>query len=131
MIWRPSGAVFLALLGAACQDRTGPLPAPSAALSAEPADDAGISARRPSRRYYLGRTQDRCEIFWVDGDQVSFPTPALCPADLQPGERIRLAGKTCMREGSAPDRREPVVCPEPLFLQEARDHAAAAAAGAP
>jgi hypothetical protein len=128
VIGRMAGAGLLVLLVAACQDRGGSLPAPSAALSAEPAADAGVSARRPSRRYYLGRTQARCEVFWVDGDDVSFPTAALCPADLQPGERIRLAGKTCMREGSDPDRREPMVCPEPLYLQEARDHAAATGA---
>lgn len=128
MLRRMAGAGLLALLNAACQDRGGALPAPSVEASAEPAPDAGSSARRPTRRYYLGRSQVRCEIFWVDGDQVSSPSPTLCPADLQPGERIRLAGKTCMREGSDPDRREPVVCPEHLTLQEARERAGAPSA---
>jgi hypothetical protein len=28
---------------------------------------------------------------------------------------------TCLREGSSPERREPVVCPDPLTNQEKRD----------
>jgi len=57
----------------------------------------------------------------VDGDQVSAPQPTPCPPDLLPGERIRIAGLTCLREGSSPERREPVVCPDPLTNQEKRD----------
>ena len=47
------------------------------------------------------------------------PTP--CPLILEVGERIRVAGKTCVREGGGPDRVEPVVCPDPLTAFERRD----------
>lgn len=114
-------AILLALAG--CHDRGA---APSAgAPSASEAPPAAPSARRPTRRYYLGRTENRCEVFSVDHDEMSPPDPTPCPPDLLPGERIRIAGKTCIREGSDPDRREPVVCPDPLTNREKRDIAAA------
>jgi hypothetical protein len=47
------------------------------------------------------------------------PTP--CPLFLEVGERIRVAGKTCVREGGGPDRTEPVVCPDPLTNFEIHD----------
>jgi hypothetical protein len=71
------------------------------------------SARRPSRRYFLAHREGRCEVLVEPAGETSFrPTP--CPPDLLVGERIRLAGKTCFREGGDPDRIEPVVCPDPL-----------------
>lgn len=120
-------AALLGLLAAACHDGGGAPLASSAAPSASEAPAPAVSARRPARRYYLGRTQSRCEVFWVDPDQVSAPSATPCPPDLLPGERIRIAGKTCLREGSDPERREPVVCPDPLTNTEKRDLAAAAA----
>jgi hypothetical protein len=71
-------------------------------------------ARRPTRRLYLARTAARCEIYFADPGSVSPPLPTPCPGDLQVGERIRVAGKTCIREGGERDRVEPVVCPDPL-----------------
>jgi len=125
---RRSALAALSLtLAAACHDRGGAPPASSAALPASAASEApsaAASARRPTRRYFLGRTQNRCEVFWVEGDEVSTPQSTPCPPDLLPGERIRIAGKTCLREGSDPERREPVVCPDPLTNQEKRDLAA-------
>jgi hypothetical protein len=112
------GVGLLSLLVTGCRDRSGTSPAPPSE-EAEPA--AVSSARRPARRYYLGRILNRCEIFWVDGAEVSPPTLVACPLDLQPGERIRIAGKTCMREGSDPARHEPVVCPGDLTLKEQDD----------
>src|SRR5262245_44261166 len=105
---RRTAWAWLLLLWTTCNDRGGPSPAASSAPPDAQAPDAAASARRPSRHYYLGRTQDRCEVFSVDGDQVSPSTETPCPPELLPGERIRLAGKTCIREGSDPDRREPV-----------------------
>jgi hypothetical protein len=62
----------------------------------------------------------------VDGEQATASEAFPCPGDLLPGERIRIAGKTCMRETSDPERREPVVCPDALTNLEksdiARDH---------
>ncbi len=114
-------APALALALAACKD-TRPAP-PAPAASATPAPDPAASARRPARRYYLAHTAARCEIYAIDPDLVSPSLVTPCPADLQIGERIRIAGKTCIREGGGPDRVEPVVCPDPLTGFEKRDRA--------
>lgn len=75
--------------------------------------------RRPTRRWYMGRTGDRCDVYWVDGEAISPPTQAPCPADLLPGERMRIAGKTCIRESAGdPTRDQPIVCPDPLTNAE-------------
>lgn len=103
---------------AACQDR-GAGSAPPAGTAVDP--DPAASARRPARRYFLARTASRCEIYRVDGEVLSPATPTPCPVDLQIGERIRVAGKTCMRESSDAERVEPVVCPDPLTNKEKRD----------
>jgi hypothetical protein len=114
---RVFAAVALTLAG--CKDRGPPAPAPvaSASASVEPAP----SARRPARRYYLTRTAARCEIYFVDPAGSSTPQATPCPLELQVGERIRVAGKTCMREGGDPDRVEPTVCPDPLTNLEKRE----------
>lgn len=94
--------------------------------------DAGVvGPRRPARRYYMTRTDKRCEVYSVEGDVISSPTLALCPQSIEVGERIRLAGLSCLREGRA-DREQPVVCPMDLMAAEqegrerdARERAAA------
>jgi hypothetical protein len=112
--------VLSALLAlAACSDRHPPPPAP--ASSAAPDPEPASSARRPTRRYYLARTAARCEIFFADPGHVSPPEPTPCPQFLEVGERVRLAGKACFREGGDPDRVEPCVCPVPLMDFERRD----------
>lgn len=114
-----SAAALLAL--AACQDRGAPAPAPSATASVAADPDPAASARRPARRYYLARTSSRCEIYRVDAQGISPSLITPCPLDLQIGERIRIAGKTCIRESSDAERVEPVVCPDPLTNREKRD----------
>jgi hypothetical protein len=52
---------------------------------------------------------------------VSAPTTTPCPPDLHVGERIRIVGMTCTREADAPERDQPVVCPDPLTNLERRD----------
>ena len=100
----------------------GPPPSASASGSAAPV----VPPRRPTRRYYFARTESRCEVYSVDGEQATASESFPCPDALIPGERIRIAGKTCMRETSDPERREPVVCPDALTNLEksdiARDH---------
>lgn len=100
----------------------GPPPSASASGSAP----QGAPPRRPTRRYFFARTESRCEVYSVDGEQTTASESFPCLGDLIPGERIRIAGKTCMRESSDPERREPVVCPDPLTNLEksdiARDH---------
>ena len=106
---------------AACRDHPAPTAVARSAGSARPDPDPAASARRPARRYYLARTDARCEIYRVDEQGVSPTTPTPCPADLQIGERIRIAGKTCLRESSDAERALPVVCPDPLTNKEKRD----------
>ncbi len=97
--------------------------AASVAGSVAPDPVPAPTARRPVRRYYLARTAARCEIYFADPGSVSLPQPTPCPLILQVGERIRIAGKTCVREGADPDRVEPVVCPDPLTNFEIKDRA--------
>jgi hypothetical protein len=100
----------------------GPPPSATASGSAAPV----TPPRRPTRRYYFARTESRCEVYSVDGEQASASESFPCPSDLLPGERMRISGKTCMRESPEIDRREPVVCPDALTNLEkadiARDH---------
>lgn len=111
---------------AACQGDAGregagaPARDGGAALAAE-----GTPApRRPTRYYHLRRTDDGCELFWIDGDLVSASQTIVCPPDLQVGERLRLTGKTCMRESAQTlSRAVPVVCPLPLTNMEKADRA--------
>src|SRR5262249_32888099 len=115
----PAVALLIAL--AACKDHGAPAPAPSATATAAADPDPAATARRPARRYYLARTASRREIYRVDEAGLSAPFIAPCPQDLQIGERIRIAGKTCVRESSEAERVEPVVCPDPLTNREKRD----------
>lgn len=87
--------------------------APMPAASAAAASSAELP-RRPTRHHYLARTSERCEVYSVDHDVVSPAQRTPCPQDLQIGERIRVAGKTCLREGRV-DRTQPVVCPGALI----------------
>lgn len=93
-----------------------------------PASSSGSAdavPRRPSRRYYMGRTAERCEVYTVEADAITHRGAAPCPAYIEVGERIRLAGYTCQREGT-PGREQPVVCPGELLLAEHDDRAALA-----
>lgn len=95
--------------------------------------DAGAAApRRPRRRHYFARTSERCEIYTIEGEAPQAATEVPCPSEdlLARGERIRLVGKTCVREpapsSTDPSRQVPVICPSPLIgldrdTLEARD----------
>jgi hypothetical protein len=117
------GATLLGMIAAGCDAQTSVTtvagPAASASASSSVAPPAPL--RRPTRRYFFARTQNRCEVYSVDGEQVTAPESFPCVGDLNPGESIRIAGKTCTRESPDPDRREPVVCPDPLTNLEKRD----------
>jgi hypothetical protein len=110
------------LLLAACNAGPAPTPAPSASARA-PAPDRAAAARRPARRWFVGRTASRCEVYRVDEEGIGKGREVPCPQDLEIGERIRLAGKTCLRESSVRDRVEPVVCPGPLIDEDLADQA--------
>jgi hypothetical protein len=117
----------LALASGGCGAKKSVEVGAAASASAAPA----VAARRPTRRYYLARTADRCEVYSVDGDDFSEPQKTPCPQELEPGERFRITGRTCIRESTDPAREVPVVCPDPLTNLEKRDRKAAASATAP
>lgn len=108
---------LLALAGCEKKGAAASGPGEIASVAPEPA----ISARRPTKRYYLVRIDQRCEIYARDGDAMTTPITTPCPPDLAPDERIRIAGKTCTRESADKSREQPVVCPDPLTNEEKKD----------
>ncbi len=75
--------------------------------------------RRPGWRFVFERTGERCVVLRIDDKElVTRGEEAACPVDLQVGERIRLAGMACIREGPDRARTLPVVCPDPLTNAE-------------
>ena len=115
------------LLAAGCRESSPPAGAgeapatPSSAATAQVASTT--TARRPRRRHYFARTTDRCEVYTAEGDTRSSASAieAACPEQsvLARGERIRISGKTCMRESPAdPSREVPVICPGPLIERD-------------
>ncbi|WP_437590789.1 hypothetical protein [Sorangium sp. So ce1000] len=117
-----SGVLFT---GTACQGDAAREGAGAVASDGGAALPEGAPApRRPTRHYHLRRTDDGCEIFWIDGDLVSASQAVVCPPDLEVGERLRLTGKTCFRESAqTPARAVPVVCPLALTKMEKADRA--------
>lgn len=91
-----------------------------------------MSAARPTRRYFVERTSDRCSVYFEDGGQRSKIEDAPCVQDLLLGERIRVVGATCIREASSESRSIPVMCPNELsrFLKETEKSIASAQASA-
>jgi hypothetical protein len=84
------------------------------------ADEAPPEGDLTAGRHYMTRTDKRCELYWVEGDVISPPVPAPCPAVLDIGERIRMSGKSCFREGT-PAREQPVVCPGEMLFADQKD----------
>jgi len=118
---RPAfAAAGLALLIAACGDRDAP-----ESNGARVADEAAEPAwhpevRRPPWVFVFERVGPRCTIFRIDAGErkTQIEAGVACPIDMEVGERLRLAGKTCMREGGGPARETPVRCPDPLTEAE-------------
>ena len=111
---RASLVIAVGLVCGACGGE-GSAPPPPEAATATLLPEAP-PPRRPTRRYYLARTPDRCEIFSEDGEDRTEPVVTPCPDFMLIGERIRVAGMTCTLENKAQSEREkPVVCPDPLI----------------
>lgn len=91
-----------------------------------------MSAKRPSKRYFVERTSDRCSVYFEENGQRSPSADAPCVQDLLLGERIRLVGSTCVREASTDTRSIPVMCPNELsrFIRETERAVASASASA-
>lgn len=117
----PRFSIAFVVFVVSCQDPTPVEVRVASSSSAAPSPAASPTLpRRPTLRHFLARTDERCEAYSMDGEHVSPAERVACPEDLEVGERIRVAGKTCVREGKR-DRVRPVVCPGPLLLREKRD----------
>ncbi len=86
-------------------------------------DDAEVAfdeVKRPARTVYAGNDGGRCEVFWERGERRSVGATIRCPRELEPGERLRLAGSGCIRESPKPERAVPVRCVKPmLYVRDA------------
>ncbi|HTJ81538.1 MAG TPA: hypothetical protein VL400_07425 [Polyangiaceae bacterium] len=120
---RRAGATLAALALMGCGDRATPTALGSADDDLEPPPGALGSVRRPATTYRMIRTGERCEVVFEEGgvEIRRLPKKYACPKDLELGEWIRITGMTCLREGGAPPRTIPVVCPDYLTNAE-RDH---------
>ncbi|MBI4953223.1 MAG: hypothetical protein HY908_14415 [Myxococcales bacterium] len=112
--WLPLGAACLGL--AACDAG----PAERLPDAVEPAITVP-APRRPAVSYYLLQVGGRCFLYTEQAEERATRREELCPRDLRDGERIRLVGHTCMREGGGPDREMPVRCPKGMIFTEHAD----------
>ena len=87
------GAIATAIVG--CDEPQAPPPAPTID---PPVVSSALPPRRPTRRYYLARTSERCEIFSQDGDDRTEPFGTPCPEYLRIGERIRQRDAIAIRK---------------------------------
>jgi len=76
---------------------------------------SALQAQRPKRTYFASNENNRCSIYWVNGTTRSKRRMIRCPRSLLPGERLRLAGRTCFREKTTAKRRVPVLCPKQII----------------
>ena len=111
-----------ALLVSSCNDGGTDAPGKSAASSSAPMT-LDHTARRPKKTFWVLNSADRCLVYWTEGERQSTSKPLRCPRALVPGEKLRLAGKTCMRHSSQPERNVPVRCPSELFYAERDERA--------
>jgi hypothetical protein len=109
-----SGDDGLGPLDAALDERAG-------AVSGGSSGPGVPSARRPMRRYYLAYAGEHCQVFWEEAERRSEPQVVACPRELEPGERIRLSDRVCMRESRDSSRDQPVRCPAKLINREKAD----------
>lgn len=86
-------------------------------------DDAEVAfedVARPAHTVYASNEDGQCEVYWQQGDRRSVGAPIRCPRELEPGERLRLAGSGCLRESASPERAVPVRCVKPmLYVRDA------------
>jgi hypothetical protein len=92
--------------------------------SGVPLPERSVPLRRPTVRYRMVPQvpmKENCRVLRVEADGAETQLDLQpCPRDLHPGERIRLVGRTCYRDG-VPERSGPVVCPHSLPDWETKD----------
>lgn len=94
------------------------------ATSASPDESLGLRpGRRPAKSYILAHGATECVVYWEEGDRRSKTLEVRCPRELERGERIRLSGRVCFRQGNSRERDEPVRCPVDLVDLQRSDTA--------
>jgi hypothetical protein len=107
----------LLLLGGCRGDA--PEPAPLAA-SAQALSSGAVHDVAPAvHQSFIEYGDKQCRNYLVRDGREQAHTAVRCPRELKPGERLRLAGSTCMRESDDPVRRMPVRCPSVLLTFDA------------
>jgi hypothetical protein len=109
--------VFL-LVVAACDD--GGVPDLSDATSAT-ATPTASAPKKPGRNYYLANEESKCRVYWIEDGMRSVDRFRACPREVEPGEKIRLTGRTCIRESATESRNMPVRCPRELYKAKEAD----------
>jgi len=108
------GIVVLGSLVAGCkEERPGVGAAPPGTI--EDTDVAFEDVARPERTYFAANDDGQCEVYWAEGDRRSVGAAIRCPREIEPGEKLRLAGAGCIRDSPKPERRVPVRCVKAMF----------------
>ncbi len=103
------------------ESNVAPVAGPGSAR-AEQGDPLG-QAMRPKRRYYVDNTDNQCAVFWISEDKRSVRREIRCPREVEPAERLRLAGRVCFRESADVARQGPVRCPPDVLRADRDDRA--------
>ncbi|MBM4374337.1 MAG: hypothetical protein FJ095_04575 [Deltaproteobacteria bacterium] len=110
---RPLGLALAALsMVAGC--REAPREGRRFAEAADSADFPPVASAGPRGSFVLERAGESCTLYRVEGGTRALGDAATCPRDLEDGERIRWAGRACLRESGEPRRAIPVRCPVEL-----------------
>ncbi len=109
----------LFLLAAGCGEPPPPPPLPVSANP--PASTVAASTRLRERSYFAANEHGSCVVYWVEHEQRSVGKEIPCPREIERDERLRLTGRTCIRESAQPERNLPVRCPKEVFYVERDD----------
>jgi hypothetical protein len=110
-------AVAISWLG--CEEEPPPRRLPKSADPPAPTLSATTVPRE--RTYYVANLGESCVVFWEEGLRTSKRAEVPCPREIEAGERLRLVGRTCMRESNDPKRSVPARCPKHIFYAELHD----------
>jgi hypothetical protein len=105
-------ACWLPLALAGCDEDGSRFVPPPGATAPETAASPSAST---ARAYYLSNADGKCVYYWVEGESRSEHKSLTCPRAAKTGEKIRLTGRTCMRESPDASRSLPVRCPQELY----------------
>jgi hypothetical protein len=118
-LWMVISALATGVTVGGCDAETSAPPLPTSADL--PAPSASPTTRPRSRAYFVENIEEVCAVYWQEGGRSSVRKEIACPREIEPGERLRLAGRTCMREAAKVERNVPVRCPKQVLYAEQCD----------